>query len=107
MSRGKYSPNLPTHKLSHSDFKYNCYGKEPEPWTQEIYDSGVQYDEKTMYDSYDAEGYDSYGYSAFDANGNFVGSGNGVDRNGFTEMDYLTLQDIPEEHRDSYYYYNS
>jgi hypothetical protein len=105
MSRGKYSPNLPHRETS--DFKYNCYGKTPEPWNQEVYDSGIKYNELTMFDDYDDEGYDSYGYSAFDLDGNFVGHGRGIDRNGWSEMDYLTLQDIPEEHRGSYYYYNS
>jgi hypothetical protein len=107
MSRGKYSPNLPTHMMSSAEFKYNCYGKLPEPWGQEQFDTGVEYNDLTMFDNYDADGYDSYGYSAFDLDGNFVGHGDGVDRDGWTEMDYLTLRDIPEEHRDSYYYYNS
>lgn len=106
MSRGKYSPVYKDWPQDYK-FKYNCYGQEPARWDQEIYDSGVEYDTKTMFGNYDEEGYDSYGYSAFDSDGNFVGHGQGVDRDGYTEMDYLTLQDIPEKHRESYYYFNS
>jgi len=67
----------------------------------------LEYNSETMFGDYDENGYDRYGYSAFDDEGNFVGYGQGVDANGYTEMDYLTLQDIPEEHRDSYWFYNS
>ncbi len=84
MSRGKYSPNLPRDK----EFIYNCYGKEPAscaPW------SAGDYDEKTEFGNYDDEGYDRYGYSAFDSEGNYAGIGNGVDRNGYTEMEYLRM----------------
>ena len=42
-----------------------------------------------MYGNYDPEGFDMYGYSAFDEDGNYVGSGSGVDRAGYTEDDYL------------------
>lgn len=103
MSRGKYSVNAYKHWPDDYEYKYNCYGKEPEPWNKEISDSGVGYNEKTMFDNYDEEGYDRYGYSAFDIDGNYVGVGNGVDRAGYTEMDYLTLQDIPEYERDDFY----
>lgn len=106
MSRGKYSPVCKDWPQNY-EFKYNCYGQEPEHWNQEVYDSGLEYNTKTMFGDYDEEGYDSYGYSAFDSDGNFVGHGEGIDRDGYTEDDYLTLQDIPEEHRDSYYYFNS
>jgi hypothetical protein len=90
MSVGKYSPLCP-----HADepgwdaFKFNCYGEVPAEWSQEIADSGVGYDEKTMFDNYDDEGFDSYGYSCFDADGNYVGVGDGIDRYGYTEMNYL------------------
>jgi hypothetical protein len=80
MSQGKYSPNLPKGKVH----CFNCYGKEPVPYVG-------PYDEKTMFDHYDDEGFDSYGYSAFDANGEYVGVGNGVDRNGYTEDEYLVM----------------
>ena len=88
MSRGKYSPNLPWGK----EFTYNCYGKVPAEWSMEIAE-GVVYDEKTMFDNYDDEGFDRYGYSAFDSDGNYVGSGSGVDRNGCTEMEYMCMSD--------------
>lgn len=106
MGRGKYSPVCPNRPNGY-EYKYNCFGQEPEEWTQEMYDAGETYNAKTMFGDYDEDGYDRYGYSAFDVDGNFVGHGEGVDMDGYTEMDYLTLQDIPEEHRDSYHYYNS
>ncbi len=37
----------------------------------------------------DDDGYDSYGYSANDADGNYIGEGDGVDRLGNTENDYM------------------
>lgn len=80
MSRGKYSPTA----KGNGPFTFNCYGQEPAPWS-------ADYDEKTMFGNYDSEGYDSYGYSAFDDEGNYAGIGSGVDRNGYTEMDYLCM----------------
>ena len=47
-----------------------------------------KYNEETMFDNYDKQGFDRYGYSAFDNKGTFVGVGNGVDRDGYTEEDY-------------------
>lgn len=106
MSRGKYSPVRKQWPDGY-EYKYNCYGQEPAQWNKKMFDAGVPYDEKTMMDCYDEEGYDRYGYSAFDIDGNYIGFGDGIDRDGYTESDYLTLQDIPVEHRNSYYYYNS
>ena len=88
MSVGKYSPFCP-HANTGYEFKYNCYGKEPAPWSPELAAAGVVYDEKTMFDDYDEEGYDRYGYSCFDIDGEYVGLGSGVDRAGKTESDYL------------------
>lgn len=92
MSRGKYSPYLPKANPNR-EFKYNCFKQLPVPWSREIADSGVAYDEKTMFDQYDEEGFDSYGYSAFDAECNYVGIGNGIDRLGYTEDEYLCMPD--------------
>lgn len=90
MGIGKYSPLCPYANESGWDrFKFNCYGEEPAEWNQDIHDSGVEYDTKTMFVDYDDEGFDSYGYSAFDIKGNFVGHGRGIDRYGYTEDDYL------------------
>ena len=86
MSRGKYSPSLP----KHTDFSFNCYGQPAVEWNK---DSTGEYDEKTMFGNYDHEGFDSYGYPCFDAEGNYVGIGDGVDRLGYTEMDYLCMSD--------------
>ena len=83
MSTGKYSPLCPYTNLNY-EYKFNSYGEIPAE-----FDSSA-YDPKTMFDNYDEEGFDSYGYSSFDADGNYVGHGNGIDRYGYTEMDYLT-----------------
>jgi hypothetical protein len=91
MSTGKYSPLCPhANEPGWDMFKFNCYGETPAAWTLEMHNAGADYDDKTMLDSYDDEGFDGYGYSAFDDNGNFVGHGDGIDRYGYTEMDYLT-----------------
>lgn len=88
MSRGKYSLAY-KHWPDGYEFKYNCYGQIPEP-----YDGTQEYDTATMFADHDEEGYDGYGYSAFDEHGNYVGIGNGVDREGWTEMEYLREEDI-------------
>jgi hypothetical protein len=95
MSQGKYSPVLVVKPRN-----FNCYGKVPAPWSLELEKAGVVYDEKTMFADFDDEGYDSYGYSSFDSGGNFVGFGQGVDRQGYTELDYLRMS--PEEFHDCY-----
>lgn len=100
MSRGKYSLEY-KHWPEGYEHKYNSKGELPEEWKP-----SPDYCAETMFDSCDEEGYDRYGYSSYDAEGNFVGVGDGIDRAGWTEMDYLTLKDIPEEHRKSYYYFN-
>lgn len=92
MSRGKYSPKCP-HANQNYDYKFNSFGALPVPWTDAAEKAGVKYDEKTMFPNYDDEGFDSYGYSCFDADGNYVGIGDGVDRLGNTEMDYLCMED--------------
>lgn len=90
MSYGKYSPVL-IHRPDDYEYKYNCYGKIPDPWTKEMIDAGMEFDSKTMFGDYDEEGFDRYGYSAFDREGNFVGHGSGVDKDGYTEHDYLSM----------------
>lgn len=90
MSRGKYSPNY----LKGKEFTYNCFGQEPAEWSKvSSMIVGDVYDEMTMFANYDGEGFDSYGYSAFDSDGNYVGIGDGVDRNGYTEYEYLCMSD--------------
>lgn len=90
MSVGKYSPLCPHADTPGWDmFTFNCYGEPPTAWHVDLANAGVAYNEKTMFDGYDSEGFDSYGYSAFDIDGNYVGIGNGIDRFGYTEMDYL------------------
>lgn len=93
MSKGKYSPTVYYREQKDETFDKNCYGQTPAEWSQEVADRGVQFDEKTMFGNYDSEGFDSYGYSAFDTEGNYVGIGSGIDRNGYTEMDYLSMSD--------------
>lgn len=87
MSRGKYSPWCYGSDQSSIDYAFNCYGEVPVDWNKE------DYDEKTMYDHYDSDGFDSYGYSSFDIDGNYVGVGRGIDRYGYTENEYLCMTD--------------
>jgi len=94
MGRGKYSVLGYKKWPEGYEFKYDRYGQECAPWTAEmIKDPDQTYDSKTMFGNYDEDGYDSYGYSCFDENGTDVGCGNGIDREGYTEHDYLTEQD--------------
>ena len=85
MSRGKYSPWCYGSNQASIDYAFNCYGEVPVDWNKE------DYDEKTMYDHYDSDGFDSYGYSSFDIDGNYVGVGRGIDRYGYTENEYLCM----------------
>lgn len=89
MSKGKYSPSL-TRKMidGESAYIYNADGQIPPSVTPDL-----KYDTRRDFPNYDQEGYDSYGYSAFDSDGNYVGIGDGVDRWGYTEMDYLLMSD--------------
>lgn len=89
MSKGKYSPRLPNRNKGYDFFDRNCFGNPPVPYNVDI----DTYDEQIHFANYDPEGFDSYGYSAFDADGNFVGVGNGVDRLGYTEYNYMCMSD--------------
>lgn len=80
MGMGKYSPAWKD--IPEDEYRYNAYGEVPAE-----HDSAA-YDPKTMYDAFDKEGFDSYGYSSFDRLGNFVGCGSGIDRLGYTELEY-------------------
>lgn len=101
MGVGKYSPHCP-HANTGYEFKFNCYGKEPAPWSLELKAAGVEYDTKTMFGDYDSEGYDSYGYSCFDADGEYIGLGEGVDRAGKTELEYMEeyLAELNDQYED-------
>jgi len=92
MSKGKYSPALTREMIDqrHEDYIYNAYGEIAPEWTKE---SGEAYDERKHLAHYDANGYDRYGYSGLDANSNYVGIGEGIDRWGYTEMEYLIMDD--------------
>jgi hypothetical protein len=87
MSRGKYSL---AYKVWPDGYQhiFNCFGEEPAEWAGRANEPNRTYDEKTMFGNYDEEGYDYYGYSAF-AGGNYIGIGQGIDRAGYTENDYL------------------
>lgn len=65
------------------EYIYNSHGEEPPAHFE-----GREYDEITMFPNYDREGYDSDGYRSVAANGDYVGIGLGVDRNGMTKLDY-------------------
>ena len=84
MAYGKYSPTLPA---GHEDFHYiyNARGQLPPDFVA----GSDEYIEELHFGNYDSEGFDSYGYSALDEFGNYVGIGNGVDREGMTELEYL------------------
>lgn len=87
MSKGKYSPTV--YSMPDRDFNqfiYNAKGEIP-PTTREEYDVEIHFG------NYDSEGFDSYGYSAYDSDGKYVGIGNGIDRKGYTEWDYLVMTD--------------
>lgn len=85
---GKYSVLAYKHWPDDYEYGFNAYGKEPEDWNPEVQNRS-EYNSIAMFPNYDEEGYDSYGYSAFDKNGDFVGHGEGVDRAGYTESDYM------------------
>ena len=90
MSKGKYSPALTRKDIARPYSEY-CYNSDkqipPETWAEGEYDARIHLG------NYDENGYDSYGYSAFDANGNYNGIGEGIDRWGYTELDYLMMSD--------------
>lgn len=96
MSRGKYSPWCYGNNQSNTEYTFNCYGEVPVEWNKE------NYDEKLMFDGYDSEGFDSYGYSAFEVDGAYSGIGNGVDRYGYTENEYLSMTDEQFQHVSAY-----
>jgi hypothetical protein len=82
-----YSPTVyGMEKRPRSVFCYNAdrqippHRKTPNDW-----------DERVHFADYDSEGYDSYGYSAFLENGEYIGDGQGVDRDGYTEHDYKKM----------------
>lgn len=59
----------------------------PESWPEGGYETRIHLA------NYDKNGFNRYGYSAFDADGNYLCIGAGIDRYGYTEMDYLTMSD--------------
>lgn len=84
MSIGKYSPNLPHCNDGYEDYNYNSHGE------QNHCAEGAKWVDELHFCDYDQDGYDYYGYSAFNASGDFVGTGLGVDRNGITELEYIS-----------------
>lgn len=86
MSKGKYSPTA--YSVNPADCIYNARGETPVEWNRE-----KDYDPETMSDGFDSEGFDWYGYSGYDVNGKYVRSGHGIDRNGYTENDYMNMSD--------------
>jgi len=95
MSKGKYSPALTREDIDRpwEDYKYNAYGELPPEWTLEMKERGEVYDTKVHFGNYDENGYDRYGYCAFNRDGEYIGIGDGIDRWGYTEMDYLMMDD--------------
>lgn len=95
MSKGKYSPSLNRYHLNqgYENYCYNADGNIPPEWTLEMKEAGEVYNTRLYFGNYDSEGYDSYDYSAFNENGDYVGMQNGIDRWGYTEEDYLEMDD--------------
>ncbi len=88
MSKGKYSPAWK--KQPDDAYIYNAVGEVP-IW---VYSKdGEPFREMIHFANYDVDGYDSYGYSAWSSDGEYVGPGNGIDRNGYTENEYLCMSD--------------
>jgi hypothetical protein len=87
MSQGKYSPRLPNCNKDFDYYKFNARGELPPPYDHET----DTWNEELHFGDYDEEGFDRYGYSAYDSDGKFVGLGQGIDRNGLSEMDYLSM----------------
>jgi len=100
MSKGKYSPSLTRGMISSWDANTFIYNADrqlpPETWEEGGYNSRLHLAH------YDKEGYDSYGYSAFDDDGNYIGIGEGIDRWGYTEWDYLAMTDSEFEYISMY-----
>jgi len=95
MSKGKYSPAL-SFKDANRPYTAYCYNADrqcPPEWTLEMKERGEIYDERIYFGNYDENGYDSYGYSAFLEDGTFIGLGQGIDRWGYTEDDYISMSD--------------
>ena len=94
MSQGKYSPAFSSIDANRPWEAY-CYNADRQipPELTEMGQGGEVYDTRIYFANYDENGYDNYGYSAFDAEGVYVGPGNGIDRWGATEMDYLGMSE--------------
>jgi hypothetical protein len=91
MSKGKYSPFLTREMIDKSDpdqFVYNALGAVAPDYTV-----GDPYDVKVHFGNYDAEGFDTYGYSAWYEDGTYAGLGEGIDRGGYTEDQYMAMTD--------------
>lgn len=95
MSKGKYSPSLTRKDCArpYTDYIYNADKQIPPEWDPKMKEQGIEFDARLYYGGHDEEGYDSYGYSDFLSDGTYVGLGCGVDRWGYTEMDYLSMSD--------------
>ena len=92
MSIGKYSPIINKNFV----YEYNVYGNVPASIVDDF-----SYNEALNSSECDHEGFDSYGYSAFNADGDFVGIGNGVDRIGNTQEEYENNPDFYFDVRDN------
>lgn len=95
MAKGKYSPTVYRVK-SAGTFVFNAKGKRPPKFVA----GKTEWNEELHFANYDSEGFDSYGYSAYDSDGKYVGIGNGIDRAGYTENEYLAMSD--EEYEDCF-----
>jgi len=85
MSRGKYSPFLPNKHKDYAFFDRNAKGEIPPEYNGEL----SVYNPELHFTDCDPDGFNPYGYSAYDRDGKYVGIGNGIDRLGYSENDYL------------------
>ena len=94
MTIGKYSPAVGKENKYYEDreFVHNAKGQRG-PF---VFDKG-SYNQEDHFANYDHEGFDFYGYSAYDSDGKFVGVGNGVDKFGYTEDDYMCNQELYDQ----------
>lgn len=86
MAKNKFSPACKNQPRS--AYIYNAFGEVPV-----FRASGEIFNEKIHYGIYDVDGYDRYGYSAWNKDGTYAGDGRGIDRNGYTEDQYLCMAD--------------
>ena len=75
--------------IANGDYRFNADKQIP----PEFINGRDIYDQRVHFGDYDSDGFDRYGYSAFLKDGTFIGLGQGIDRAGITEDEYLAMTD--------------